>query len=132
MTTSIARLLVPLLLGAALVACGSDQPAVCSSVDRLETSVEDLKDVDVTANGLTALQSQLTTIKEDVADLEEDATAEFSAQIEAVDTSYAGLKTSADTAKSDPSMSNLAAVATAVSALVADVKTLASDVRSTC
>ena len=132
MTTLLARVLVTLLFGASLVACGGDQPAVCSSSDTLESSIEDLKDIDVKADGLSALQTQLATIKGDLADVKDDATSEFSAQIDAVDTSYAALKASADTAKSDPSVTSLAAVATAVSALVSDAKTLASDVQSTC
>ena len=53
MTTSLARALVPLMLGATLVACGGDEPAVCGSADNLKTSVENLKDVNVTANGVS-------------------------------------------------------------------------------
>ena len=109
--------MVTLVLGAALVGCGSDEPAVCGSVDTLETSVDDLKNVDVTANGLTALQSQLTTIKGDLAEVKDDATSEFSAQITAVETSYTALKDSADAAKADTSATSLAAVVSAVSAL---------------
>ena len=132
MTPSISRLTLPLVLGAALVSCGGDQPAVCGSANSLETSIQDLKDVDVKADGLSAVQSQLTTIKGDLADLKKDAESEFSAQIKAVDTSYSALKASAATATSDPSATNLAAVATAVSALVSEVKTLVNDVESTC
>ena len=65
MPTFLARVLVTLLLGASLSACGSDQPAVCGSADTLESSIADLKDVDVKADGLSALQSQLATVKEE-------------------------------------------------------------------
>ena len=128
----LAPTVVTLMLGASLVGCGSDQPAVCGAVDTLQTSVDNLKDVNVTSNGLSALESQLTTIKGDVADVKADAKTEFSGQITAVDTTYAALKSSADAAKSDPSLTTLAAVGAAVTAFAADVKTLVDDVKSTC
>jgi hypothetical protein len=131
MRVVITSTLATVLLGV-LVACGSDEPAVCSSVDSLTASVDDLKDVDVAADGLAALQSQLTTIKGDLADVKKDATSEFSAQIQAVDTSYSALMTSAEAAKSDTSPTNLAAVAAAVAAFGDDVTTLTEDVKSTC
>jgi hypothetical protein len=132
MTPLLATTVVTLVLGAALVGCGSDQPAVCGSVDTLETSIDDLRNVDVKANGLSALQSQLTTIKGDLADVKDDATSEFSTQITAVETSYSALKDSADAAKADTSQRAWRPLASAVSALAADVKTLVNGVQSTC
>jgi hypothetical protein len=133
MTPFLAPTVLTLVLGASLVACGGgDQAPVCDSAENLKTSVENLKDVNVTANGLSALESQLTTIKADLRDLKDDVTSEFSAQITAIDTSYSALKASADTARSDPSVPNLAAVASAVSALGADARQLVDDVGSTC
>ena len=43
-----------LLAAAGLSACTSDKPAVCSSVDELQTSVDNLKDIQLGENGLSA------------------------------------------------------------------------------
>ena len=122
-----------LVLSASLVGCGEDKPAVCGSVDNLKTSVNDLKDIDVTSSSAVSdLESGLTTIRADLDDVKTDAKSEFSPQIEAVDTSYAAVKTSVDAAKADPSATTLAAAGTAVSAFGTDVETLISDIQSTC
>ena len=52
-----------LLLGAALVGCSDDKPAVCDSVDNLKTSVEDVQNIDITASSAVSdLESGLNTI----------------------------------------------------------------------
>ena len=122
-----------LLLGAALAGCGDDTPAVCNSVDNLQTSVDNIKDIDVTSStGVEDLQSGLTTVESDLADVKTDAESEFSPQIDAVDTAFAKVKTSVDAAKADPTPKTLASVSSAVSAFNAALQTLTSDVQSTC
>ena len=54
-----------LVLGSSTLAgCGasgsSQTPAICSDVTALKTSVDDLKKVDVTKDGLSALKTGLT------------------------------------------------------------------------
>ncbi len=61
-----------------------------------------------------------------------DAKSQFSSQIEALDTSYAALETSAKDAKADPSVATLGAIATAWSAFSTGVRSLISDIESTC
>ena len=56
--------LAALVLGPLLVGCGEDEPAVCGSVDDLKTSVNSLKDIDLTTSGeVEDLESGLATIK---------------------------------------------------------------------
>ena len=43
------RLAAIVLLSSLLVGCGGDKPAVCSSVDALKTSVDDLKNIEISA-----------------------------------------------------------------------------------
>jgi hypothetical protein len=124
---------VTLLLVATLVGCSDDKPAVCSSVDNLKTSVDDVKNIDVTSSSAASdLESGLTTIKSDLADVKTDAKSQFSSQLDAVDSALATLTTRVDAAKADPSANTLAAVGAAVAPFNSAVQTLISDVQSTC
>ena len=134
MKARLALTLVSLLLGASLVGCGgSNKPAVCGSVDTLKTSITDLKNVKLTSSGaLSSLQTQLTTIKTDFDAVKGDAKSQFTTQINAVDSSYTTLKTSADAATAAPSAATLATAAAALAAFATSVQTLVSDVQATC
>ena len=133
MKRSLAVAAATLVLTASLAACGNDKPAVCGSVDNLRTSVDDLKNVDVTSSGAVSdLQTALTSVENNVATVKSDAKSEFSTQINAVDTALASLKTTIDTAKADPSAANVAAVAAAAAPADTALETLISDVQSTC
>jgi hypothetical protein len=131
---ALALTLVSLLLGASLVACGGkDKPAVCSSVDTLKGSIGDLKNIDITSAGaVSALQSELTTVKGDFDAVKADAKSQFSTQIDAVDSAYTTLVATANTAKSSPSAANLAALVAAASTMYNDLQTLVTDVQATC
>ena len=118
---------------AALVACGEDTPAVCGSADQLQSSFDELKDIDVTEdNGLDEFKSQLETVDGDLDQLTNDAESEFSSQVEAVATTWEALGASAEAATADPSADTLAAANTALSAFSTEVQALISDVKSTC
>jgi hypothetical protein len=124
-----------LLLGASLVACGggNDKPAVCDSVDTLKGSIGDLKDIDITSSGaVSSLETGLATVKTDFDALKTDAKSEFSPQIQAVDSAYTVLQSSAEAAKSDPSAASIAAVAAAAATFASNVQTLVQDVQATC
>ena len=143
----VACAVVALLLGASLVGCGggggnaggggggggSDTPAVCASVDTLKTSVDKLKDVDVTSSsGVSDLKSGLAGIQTDLGDVKTDAKSEFSPQIDAAEKSYEALKTSVTAAADDRSAATLAAAGSALAAFRTDLNKLVSDVESTC
>ena len=124
---------VALLLGVTLVGCSDDKPAVCSSVDNLKTSVDDVKNIDVSSSSAASdLESGLATIKSDIADVKADAKSEFSSQLDAVDSAFATLTTSVDAATADPTATTLAAVGAAVDPFLTAVQNLADDVKSTC
>jgi hypothetical protein len=121
------------MLSASLVACGDDTPAVCASADQLKSSVDEVKDIDVTeTNGIDELKSQLETIDGNLDQLTNDAKDEFSSQVDKVAATFEALQTSVEVAASDPSADTVAAAAAAWSAFTTSVKTLISDVQSTC
>ena len=80
------------LSSTALVACGDDQPAVCGSAEQLQSSFDELKDIDLTeTNGLDEFKSQLETIDGDLDQLTNDAKSEFSSQVDAVAATFEAL-----------------------------------------
>ena len=128
-----AALAATLLVGAALVGCSDDKPAVCDSLDNITTSIEDIKSIDVTSPGAVSdLESGLAAIKSDLAALKTDAESQYATQVDAVDLAFTALTTSVDAAKADPTATTLGAAAAAVDPLTAAVQTLSDDVRSTC
>jgi hypothetical protein len=130
---TVAVAVATLALGASMVACGEDEPAICSSADNLKASVDNLKDVDLTSStGFSELESGLTTLENDLADVKTDAESEFSSEVATVDTSFAALQAAVDAAKATPTAKELAEAAKAFIAFGADVETLISDVQSTC
>jgi hypothetical protein len=58
-------------------ACGQDKPAVCAQADELKASVQHLRDVTVTENGIDALTSALRQVKTELEQLGTEAKSEF-------------------------------------------------------
>ena len=52
-----------------LVGCSTDQPDLCLSVNALESSVDNLKKVQLGENGLADVQTYLTQIRDDIEDV---------------------------------------------------------------
>jgi hypothetical protein len=122
-----------LVLGMSAVACGDDEPAVCSSVDDLRSSIEDLREIDVTSSGaLETLESGLETVEGNISTVRSDAQEEFEPQVEAVETSLAELRSTVGDARSDPSATTLSEAVSALDGFRTDVDTLIEDIQSTC
>ena len=141
---SMAAVVVTLLLGVSLVGCGGGDsgdsgdggdaaPPLCVSVATLKTSVEKLKNIDVTSSGAVSdLESGLTGIQSDLSRVKTDAKSEFSSQVDAVEKASRALKTKVGAAKADPTAATLADVHSALSAFGTAADKLISDIESTC
>ncbi|MFC5177110.1 hypothetical protein [Nocardioides taihuensis] len=124
---------VLLLLSAVLAGCGgSDTPAVCSSVDDLKSDIAAVKDIDLSADGVSQLQTALETVKTDLEQVQADASAEFSDEVDAVTTDLSTVESDFAAAKETPNATTLGALGTSVQALLTDVTTLVDDVEGTC
>ena len=123
-----------LLLTVSLAACGGeDQPAICNSSSELRTSVKDVKKIDIgSGTALADLKSAIKKIQGNLSAVKADAKSEYSDQVNAIESGYAALKTSIQTATSSTSAATLATVGTAVSAFATDVEALVNDVQKTC
>jgi hypothetical protein len=124
---------ITLALATTLTGCGEDQPAVCSSVDDLETSFDEVRDINVSSSSaLSDLESGLTAIGSDLSDVKADAKAEFSTQIDVAQDSYDALADSVEAAMANASVATLSDAATALSTFGGDVRILITDVQETC
>jgi len=73
--------------------------AVCKSAADLKASITGLKDINIRANGTSAISSQVTKIKQDLGTLKTDAHGEFSTQVDALSSALSKLTSSLDAAK---------------------------------
>ena len=123
-----------LLLTVSLAACGGeDEPAICNSSSDLRTSLKDVEKIDIgSGTALADLKSAIKEIQGNLAAVKADAKSEYSDQVNAIESGYAVLKTSIQTATSSTSAATLATVGTAVSAFATDVEALINDVQKTC
>ncbi len=120
-----------------LTGCGGSDtttktPAICSDIDALKTSVDDLKKVDVTQNGLATLKESLTKVQSDLKKVTDDAKKQYLTEVDAVDQAASSLAASLEAATVSPSAQTIAAVGVAVQALTASLKALESAVKDTC
>lgn len=132
MIRSVALALGCLFVVVVLSACGEDEPAVCTSVESLQTAIDDVREIDPSADTIPALNDGLLTIEDSLEEVKSDAQTEFASSIESVETSYAALTQSVSAAQADPTATTLGEAGTALSAFASDADSLVSDIQSTC
>jgi hypothetical protein len=124
---------VALLMSLSLPGCSEETPAVCTSVDDLRSSVQSVRDVDVTSSGgLGELEDAVAGVKSDLGDVRDDAAGEFSSQIDTVQAGIAELERSLRAAQDAVSPDTLRAAGSALRTLANQVQSLIDDIRATC
>jgi len=93
---------------------GTASAAVCAARDDLQTSIADLKDVNIVANGTTSLQAAITKVKDNLTSLKSAAGDELQPQVTALQDALTGLQS----ALTDVSSGGMAAVVTAAAKAV--------------
>ena len=123
-----------LITAALLTGCSSSssKPAVCSDADNLKASVQDLKNTNLRANGLSSVQDDLTKIKQQLQAVETSAKGQFAPQTTALNTAIDKLTTSIDAAKASLNAGTLSAVASAAGSVVTAGQNLVTAVSNTC
>ena len=120
-----AAILVLVLSGLA-AGCSSSKPAYCTDAANLKTSVSNLGNVNVAANGLGSLQTALSSVQTNANSFASDAKSAFPSQTTALQNSVSSLGAAITSAKGQPPLT----AATAVASSVAQVKTSASALQS--
>jgi len=106
--------------------------AVCASVAKLKDDVVGLKDINITANGTSAVSAQLTKIQQQLDVVKTDASGQFSPQITNLQNALSKLSSSLTAVRDNPGGSTLAALASAAGTVVTTGNSLISAVTSTC
>jgi hypothetical protein len=131
-----AALVTLALAGSFLAACADEgeTAAVCGDVDALRASVSALEDLDVREGGdtLTDLSGVLDEIRSDVRTLADDASTEYTDEVDAVQAAASALGTSVDAAVLAPTVTTLSAVADDARSLGATFEALGTAVGDTC
>lgn len=132
-TSRLASAALVAVLGASLVSCGNDsKPAVCGDVDNVQASVQELKSVSLSDTTVDQVKDDLTTLQQNVSDLEKSAADQFGTQAGQVKTALTALQSAVEAAVKNPGADTIAAIGAALSTLSTSVQTLVSDVKSTC
>ena len=81
-----------LVLSGLAAGCSSSKPTYCTDAANLKTSVSDLGNVDVAKNGLSSLQTALTSVTSDAKKFAADAKSAFAPQTTALQNSLSSLE----------------------------------------
>lgn len=108
------------------------RPELCEDVDALRASVGDLTSVPVGRDAVPALQAELADISADLKAMRASASEEYAAEVDALSTQVAALRTSLQEATGDPSAATLAQVTQNVGAVGGAMRDLTAAVGDTC
>ncbi len=111
---------------------GSSKPAVCSDIENLKAAVQDLGNVNVAQNGVSAVSDQLTKIRQQLQTLQKDAKGQYATEVNDLSAALQRLQSSLDTAKASPSAAALATVASSAGNVLTAGKNLATALSNTC
>jgi hypothetical protein len=130
-------LIASLVLAAAVllaVGCGSsdDKPAYCSNVSDLQSSVNDLKNVQLNSDAVSTVKTDLQKIQTNADAVVSSAKQDFPSQTSALKSSVSTLSTAVKQLPSSPTTQQLAALVPDISNAVTAAKSLSSATKSAC
>jgi hypothetical protein len=132
-TTTVACALSVAALAVPLTACGSaGKPAYCQSASALQDSIKDLGDIDVKAEGVGAVKTQLQKVQQDAQALVSSAQSDFPDQTQAIRTAAERMRTSLEKLSANPDAANVTAVGTDVRGFVSAVDDFTQAAGSSC
>jgi hypothetical protein len=115
----------------ALAGCGSSKPSYCSTRTSLENSVKNLPS-SVSSSGISSLQTQVKTIENQATTLVNQAKSDFPSETSAVKSSVDTLSSAVKALPSNPSATQLAAIAADSASVVSSVNKFFDASKSKC
>lgn len=112
--------------------CGTDPPPVCDSLAAAQTTMHQIRNANVSENGLAPLKAHLQQLKVDVRLLLTDAAAQFAPQVEGVRAAADQVSTSVAKAQETPDAAQISEVRTTLGALRSSLKELGDAMSGTC
>ncbi len=92
-----------LVLSGLAAGCSSSKPAYCTAATNLKTSVSNLSNVDVAKNGLSSLQTALTSVQANANTFASEAKSAYPSQTTALQNSLSSLENAIKSAEGEPS-----------------------------
>ncbi len=121
-----------LVLSGLAAGCSSSKPAYCTAATNLKTSVSNLSNVDVAKNGLSSLQTALTSVQANAKTFASDAKSAYPSQTTALQNSLSSLENAIKSAQGKRPVNAAAAVVPAVTQVKNSTSALQSAVSGTC
>ena len=117
-----------------LGSCAADEnrPVVCDNYDAVRASADDLRNANISENGLSQVRTNLQALRSDLTDLLEEARTTYQAQVDVIQLAAQDLATAVTAARSDPGPMTLAAVGDAAAWLRETVHRLGTAMADTC
>ena len=115
--------------------CGDDESpeaAFCDAADSLRADIDGLSDVDIIANGTSALTEQFDAIRSDVNELEDSGSDVAAGEIDGLDAAVKELGSSLDALGDDVSVDGARAVADAATTVVTEAGVVLDKLSTTC
>jgi hypothetical protein len=132
-TTRFASLALAAGIAVGLAGCAeSTQSKTCDQADKVRSSIENVRNVNLSENGMVALQSAVAQVGTELGLLRTTLGADAQVQVAAVQTAVGQLRTTVATAVADPTPANLNEVGVARSAARSSIHELATAVMSGC
>ena len=132
-TTRFASLALAAGIAVGLAGCAeSQQSKTCAQADKVRSSIENVRNVNLSENGMVALQSAVAQVGTELDLLRTTLRADAQVQVVAVQTAVGQLRTAVATAVADPTQANLDAAGAARDAARSSIQNLATAVTSGC
>ena len=114
-------------------ATGSADADVCSDIDALKSSIDDLTNIDVSQAGLSSITDGLQQVQTDLSALKDNVgSGPLASQVDDLDQAVSSLSTSASAAVATPSVATLATVATDLGAVGSSLSALQQAAADVC
>ncbi|BBH67305.1 hypothetical protein ACTI_39900 [Actinoplanes sp. OR16] len=110
----------------------SDTPAVCESFATVQNTVNQIRNVNVSENGIAAARPYVAELLNQLNQLVLDAQAQFKPQADQLKTAVDQLSTSVEGARSDPGAAAFAAVRTAITSVGDSARALRDAIGGAC
>jgi hypothetical protein len=132
-TTRFASLALAAAIAVSLAGCAeSTQSKTCAQADKVRSSIDDLRDVNLSENGIAALRSAVTQVSTELDMLRTTLGADAQSKVAGVQSAIGQLRTTVSTAVADPTPANINEVGVARNAARSAVHDLATAVTSGC
>ena len=109
-----------------------DQPAVCDSYDAVQASADDLRNANISENGLSQVRTDLQDLRRNLEVLLDDARELYQREVDTIQAAAEQLATTVSAAKAEPGPMTLSAVGDAAAWLRETVHRLGTAMADTC